>query len=539
MIHEILVFAVTALGATCLVFSRVRHFVCTFSLTRLALILFCLLGFTVNASAASLWQVWQAAQAHDPEFRAAAAALAKAKAAKPGALSALLPQLDGSLSRAYNNDHSEGPQFFGQNQILPVSQASNTGATSWQLELDQPLFNWSAIKNLQAADLDAAAAAATYQHTLAQLAVKVTTAYLNVLSARASLAATRETVKGFAEQSREADARYHSGTTGVIGADSARAGLESARGELLAARQQFTAAENSLEALTGGPLPDSESTLPANYRVTLADTQEAWINRALADNPRLAAARLSARADNHRIGAAESGYLPNISLALIHNQQIQSGTASYSYPGSEVPTPADYKATGNEIALQLRWNFFAGGATRAKVNQAQAQADESAATAATTRLDIVREVKTRYAALTIDAEQLKTLRAAVAASRDAVLATTRGVTAGVRSEDDLVTQRERLLAAEQSLNAAIATAVQDELALARVTGTLTDARLRQISRGLASAPASATADTPTASTSQPPCKKSAPSHSKANVGASLLANDSCAKNREQARSYQP
>ncbi|MGH8128966.1 MAG: TolC family protein, partial [Gammaproteobacteria bacterium] len=481
--------------------SRIRHFVSSHPLTRLALMLFCLLGFTTSASAANLWQVWQAAQAHDPEFRAATAALVEAKAAKPGALSVLLPQLNGSLSRAYNNDHSEGPQFFGQNQILPVSQASNTGATSWQLELDQPLFNWSAIKNLQAADLDAAAAAATYQHTLAQLAVKVTTAYLNVLSARASLAATRETVKGFAEQSREADARYHAGTTGVIGADSARAGLESARGELLAARQQFTAAENALEALTGGPLPGAHSTLPPNYQVTLTDTQEAWLNRALADNPRLAAAQLSARADNHRIGAAESGYLPNISLALIHNQQIQSGTASYSYPGSEVPTPADYNATGNEIALQLRWNFFAGGATRAKVNQAQAQADESSANAATTRFDVVREVKTRYAALLIDAEQLKTLRAAVAASRDAVQATTRGVKAGVRSEDDLVTQRERLLSAEQSLNAAIATAVQDELALARVTGSLTDARLQQISRNLSAAPAAESVTAPAAATS--------------------------------------
>ncbi|MGH8274164.1 MAG: TolC family protein [Gammaproteobacteria bacterium] len=487
MIHDILVFAMSSLGAALVFVSRIRHFVYTHSLTRLALLLFCLLGFGVNASAATLWQAWQAARAHDPEFKSAFAALAKARAAKPGALALLLPQINGSLSRVYNNNANEGPEYFGQNQILPVTQSSNTGTTNWQIELDQPLFNWSAIKNLQAADLDAAAAAATYQHTLAQLAVKVTTAYLNVLSASASLSATRETVKGFAEQSREANARYRAGTTGVIGADSARAGLESARGELLAARQQYTAAEDALEALTGGPLPGAQSTLPTNYRVTLADTQTAWLDRALADNPRLAAARLGARADSKRIGAADAGYLPNVSLVLIHNQQIQSGSASYSTPGQVIPTPADYDATGNEIALQLNWNFFAGGATRAKVNQAQAQADQSAADAATTRLDVEREVKTRYAALLIDSQQLKTLRSAVAASRDAVQATTRGVKAGVRSEDDLVTQRERLLAAEQSLNAAIATAVQDEIALARVTGTLTDMRLHQISRNLSAA----------------------------------------------------
>ena len=461
------------------------------AIARLVLLLGCLFGFTANAPAATLWQTWQAAQAHDPEFKAASAALAQARAAKPGALAALLPQVNGTLSRNYNNDSSEGPEYFGANQILPVSQSANTGTTNWQLELDQPLFNWSALKNLQAANLDVAAAAATYQDALAQLATKVTTAYLDVLSARAALSATQETVKGFAEQSREADARYHAGTTGVIGADSARAALESARGELLATRQQLTAAMNALEALTGGPLPGPEAMLPTDYTVAAPGEQSAWLARALADNPRLAAAQLGARADNHRIGAADAGYLPNVSLALIRNQQIQSGSASYSIPGQVVPTPADYNASGNEIALQLSWNIFSGGATRAKVAQARAQADQSDANAATTRLDITREVKTRYAALLMDAEQLETLRSAVAAARDAVKATTLGVKAGVRTEDDLVTQRERLLAAEQSLNAAVATAVQDEIALYRAAGTLTDARLHQLSQGLASAPAPA------------------------------------------------
>lgn len=493
MIHDILVFAMSSLGAVLVFASRIRHFVYTHSLTCLALLLLCLLGFSANASAASLWQAWQAARAHDPEFRTAAAALAKARTDKPSALSALLPQINGSLGRNYDNDSSKSLQFYGQNQILPVSQASNTGTTNWQIELDQPLFDWAAIKNLEAANLDVASAAANYQATLDKLAVKVTTTYLNVLAARAALSATRETVKGFAEQSREANARYHAGTTGVIGADAARAGLESARGELLAARQSLTAAENALAALTGGPRPAAGATLPANYAAGVAGTQNAWLDRALADNPRLAAARLGARADAKRIGAADSGYLPNISLALIHNQQIQSGTASYSYPGTLELTPADYNGTGNEIAVKLSWNFFAGGATHAKVAKARAQADQSGAEAATTRLDVAREVKTRYAALLVDAQRLKTLRAGVAAARDAVKATTRGVSAGVRTEDDLVTQRERLLSAEQARNLAIATAVQDEIALARVSGTLTDARLHQLSRNLAAAPIAQTA----------------------------------------------
>lgn len=476
---------------------RSRHFAARHVVACLAMAAFGLLGFGANAKAATLWQIWQAAKVHDPAFRAAAAMLAQARAARPDALSALLPHVDGSLARSYYNANSEGPEYFGQNQILPVSQATNTGTTNWQVQLSQPLFDWSAIKNLQAADLDAAAAAATYQDALSQLAVKVTTDYMNVLLARATLDATQATVKGFAEQSRQANARYNAGMTGVIGADSARAGLESARGQLLAARQQLTAARNALQALTAGLLPDPGATLPTHYEIQLTGDQGSWLDRALKGNPRLAAARLSARADNHRIGAAESGYLPSVSLALIHNQQIQSGKSSYSIPGQTVPTPADYNATGNQIELQLNWNFYSGGATRARVAKAEAQADQSDANATSTQLDVTREIKTRYAALRIDAQRLKTLQAAVSAARDAVQATTRGVPAGVRTEDDLVTQRERLLSAQQALNDAVATTIADEISLARTSGTLTDKRLQALSLDLAQAPAGGTQSPPT------------------------------------------
>ena len=107
---------------------------------------------------------------------------------------------------------------------------------------------------------------------------------------------------------------------------------------------------------------------------------------------------------------------------------------------------------------------------------------------------MTREIKTRYAALQIDAQRLVTLRAAVAAARDAVLATTRGVPAGVRTEDDLVTQRERLLAAQQALNDAVATAITDEISLARASGSLSDARLHALSQSLTQPPAAATTD---------------------------------------------
>src|SRR5699024_8156847 len=120
------------------------------------LIFVCLLGFAAQAPAATLWQAWQAARSHDPEFRAAKAALVKARTQKPHALSLLLPQVNGSLARLYDNNSSNGPQYFGGNGILPVSQASNTGTSVWQIELDQPLFDWAAIKNMEAANLDVA-----------------------------------------------------------------------------------------------------------------------------------------------------------------------------------------------------------------------------------------------------------------------------------------------------------------------------------------------------------------------------------------------
>lgn len=439
---------------------------------------------TAAAHGQTLWQAWQAAAAHDPEFRAARAALRAAQAAHPQALAALLPQLGAGANRTFDNQSSSGPQFYGS-QIVPLESSANTRATGWQVQLTQTLFDWSAIKNLQAADLDAAAAAATYQSTFAGLASKVANAYLGVLSAQANLAVAEGTAKAFAEQYRQAEARYKAGLSGIIGAESSQAALASAQADVLDARKQFDAARNTLAALTGAPAGGAFPRLPLDYPVTAAGSMDDWLGRAYTHNPALAAAKLTARADAARIGAADSGYIPTLSLALTHSHYSQSGTSDYAVPGNSVRTPAAELSSDNTIELQLSWSIFSGGATRAAVERAGANADQAAADAATTRLDVEREVKTRYAAIANDSDVIARLRTAVTAARAAVAATERAVPAGVRTEDDLVTQRERLFTAQTGLDAAVAAAVQDQIALARAAGELTPERIRALSAKLA------------------------------------------------------
>lgn len=436
-----------------------------------------------TAKAQTLWQVWQAAQQHDPEFQAARAALAAAQAAHPEALAALLPQLTASANRTVDNQSSSGPEFYGS-QIVPVSQSANTRATDWQLQLSQALFDWSAIKNVEAAGLDAASAAATYQSALATLAQKVVNAYLGVLGAQANLAATEATAKAFAEQYRQANARYRAGLSGIIGADASQAALATAEADVLDARQQLTAALATLSSLTVEPAVGRFPPLPLDYHIRVSGTENDWRAKALSGNPELAAARLTARANEARVGAAESDYLPNVSLALTHSHYSESGSSDYAVPGSAVVSPAAQISSDNTIALELSWNFYSGGATRARVGQARATADESAANAATTRLDIARQVQTDYAALDVDAAVIVRLRAAVKAARDAVTATEKAVPVGVRTEDDLVIQRERLLTTEQQLDSAVTTSIQDQIALARAAGELTPGRIQSLSERL-------------------------------------------------------
>jgi outer membrane protein len=436
------------------------------------------------AAADTLLQVWQRARANDPAFAAADARLRAARTAAPAAMAALLPHFTIAAGAGPQKDYVAAPEFDGIG-FEPVSQTEKIGVSTWTARLTQSLFDWTALQTHNAADFAVQAAAATYEASLEQLNVQVATDYVAVLGAAADVACLQTAAGFFAAQYQDAQARYRAGLSGIIGAQEALAAARAIDAQALQAQQTLIAAQQTLAGLTGDETVQPSGTLPDHVALPLHDSLADWLARAQTGNPTLAAAQLQVDDDAALVAAARGGYLPSVSLQFQHMQTDQGGSQGFSEFGSSGSGPGNQVQADNSVTVQMSWNVFDGGATHAAADRAAATRDQAVADAATARLAVITAIRSNDMALALDEARLQAARAAATAAASAVQASTDGVRAGLVSEDDLIADRQQLLAAQLNLHEAAVASIGHELALAQAAGSATPALISNLSAILA------------------------------------------------------
>ncbi|HTL93432.1 MAG TPA: TolC family protein, partial [Steroidobacteraceae bacterium] len=162
-------------------------------MNRAATLALVLLALPLAAPGKDLIGVFEDALHNDPVIRQADANRLAARESKPQALSALLPQLNGTAG--ITRDHSSGfqSQIFevanpnnpsGPPQLVVTRTADQIDNTiqQWALNLRQNVFSWSNWMALKAASHEVAQAEANYAAAEQQLILRVAQAYFNVLT---------------------------------------------------------------------------------------------------------------------------------------------------------------------------------------------------------------------------------------------------------------------------------------------------------------------------------------------------------------------
>jgi len=191
-----------------------------------------LLAFSGAAPAKDLVGVFEDAVRNDPVIRQADANRLAAREARPQALAAVLPQLNGTAG--VTGDHNAGEQpFFGTGPngaplVTSVRAVSDTSTRKWGLNLQQNLFSWANWMALKAADREVAQAEATYQAAEQQLILRVAQAYFNVLAAEDGLEANQASLEAISRQLDQANKRFEVGLIAITDVQEAKAARDTA-----------------------------------------------------------------------------------------------------------------------------------------------------------------------------------------------------------------------------------------------------------------------------------------------------------------------
>ena len=391
----------------------------------------------------NLLDTYDQALRNDTELLTARAESGAADARYRQARGQLLPSLSASASytRVEQEQTFESPDngdgasgglgFFGGND-----GATSSDQQSYSLDLTQPLFNWAAWQNKNAADARHDQAVLSLSDAEQGLIVRVTEAYFDVLAARDALNAAREQQRSIQRQLDRAEAAFEAGLDPVTDQQEAQSSLDSAMVDAIDAENQLASARDALIALTGRAPRDLsgiavDEPMPASAVDGAARDHDAWLALALERSPQVAASEAAWRAARQDVGAERGGHLPTVDLVGRVGRQEQLFPIS---AGGQANLIDETRSIGVELKMPL----FSGGATSAAVSEAEYNAEQARLDAISARRQLLIDINEAYRSVETSQRRLAALDRAITSGETALEAAQAGYRLGNRTILDVI-----------------------------------------------------------------------------------------------------
>lgn len=438
------------------------------------------------AHGADLAEIYQRALRNDPVLREADANRLAAREAKPQALAALLPQINGTAG--YVRDETSGTQIEyippqppalptdpGSLQSVPVSTTSDV--RQWKVQLKQTIFRWDQFTALREASTQVAQAEVDYHAAQESVILRTATAYFNVLAARDTLDAAEASKEAISRQLEQAQKRFEVGLIAITDVEEAKAAADQAAATVIGAKRTLASTREGLRQLTGDPF--DELARPGDDMPLVSPSpasEDQWVRAALDQNLTLSSARLGADIARQNVSIARAAHAPTIDL-IASKGTVNTG-ASTIFAGA--PEPASSLANDKQIGVQVTVPIFSGGYTQSKVREAVYRQRAARERLEGTARQTERDTRDAYLGVISEIARVIALKQALASSRTALQATEAGYEVGTRTAVDVLLARQRLLDAQTSYARSRYDYVINVLTLEQAAGTLDESRLARV-----------------------------------------------------------
>jgi len=381
----------------------------------------------------------------NPNIAAAVAAYAQAQALVREQRASLFPTVGANASATRSGG---GGSNTGTGNSLQAGVSA-----SWAPDL------WGALRRsvesaqagAQASEADLAAARLSAQGLLAS-------DYFGLRDADNELVLVRSSVEGYARALQITMNRYNAGIAPRTDVLQAQTTLANARADLATLTAQRAQLEHAIAVLVGQP-PAEFSLAPATWSMTVPAVPLGVPSELLQRRPDIASSERAVAQANAQIGIQRSAYFPSLTL---------SGSA-----GSSASRVADlFGASTNlwSLGLSVAQTIFDAGATRARVEQAEAGRDAAVAKYRQTVLAAFQAVEDQLSAAHSLAEQAELRRAASEAADLTEQQLLNRYTAGQVSYTDVVTAQASALSARRTLSQLAANRQTSAIALIQALG---------------------------------------------------------------------
>jgi NodT family efflux transporter outer membrane factor (OMF) lipoprotein len=372
----------------------------------------------------------QTLKASEAAYRTAQAIVGEARAG-------YFPTLDatGSATRSgRGSGASSSGSAFSSGRASVQNSFSAAAQATWTLDIWGSIRRTveSDIASAQASAADLAAAKLSAQGTLAAdyFELRVTDEVKQLLDS---------TVEAYTRSLQIVQNRYNVGTAARTDIASAQAQLENTRAQSIAIGIQRAQFEHAIAVLIG-QAPADFAIEPKTLDGTAPVAPPGLPSTLLERNPAIASAERAMAAANAKIGVAETGYFPTVTLGASYTQSssmlhtlFTSASSLWSFGLADVSLP-----------------IFNGGLTSAQVAAARATYDQTVAEYRQAVLTAFQQVEDQVAASRILVQQAEVQGRAVDAAEEAERLTLNQYRAGTVDYTAVITAQANSLSSQQA-----------------------------------------------------------------------------------------
>ncbi|MGY0505020.1 TolC family outer membrane protein [Luteimonas sp. e5] len=438
----------------------------------------------LSAQAEDLLQTYQIARGQDPQLAAAEANQRSTAENQVQARAAMLPQIgaNASISRQRQTNRSGEPIIDPDTgQIISGGErTSDSTSRSASIGVDQMVFNGATISRHRAQKLYTEAGEYDLESANDQLITRTSRAYFDVLVAMETLAAAEAQEEALKKQFDFADKRLEVGLAPITDVHEARAQYEAARANTILRRNALEDAYQALAEITGQPIR-SLMALPDDFvpQLPAEGGAEDWVNRAVDNNPALAAQKTRLAAAEQNIRTARAGHLPTLNARGSYGIS-RTNSSTDILGGGNFDT--DGRGRGPSVSLSLSVPIFSGGAVQSQVRQAIAQRDVVEQQLEQQKRGLERNTRSAYQNLAAGISALEARRLALVAAQSAYDASQVGLEVGTRTVIDVLINQQNLFNAQQAYAEAKYNYLQSHLLLRQAAGELDIGDVQAVNR---------------------------------------------------------
>ncbi len=388
----------------------------------------------VHTQQLDILDVFEMAQNNDPQYQEQKSLRDSAQEFRTQAIASLLPEISAKGDSSWNYLRNKKVNFQSQDIQRFWSHAG-------EINITQPILDYSRWVELDESEYQIAKAEALLTMSYQQLIVRTTTAYLEVLLQRETLALTNAELEAQKRTLEQAQLRFELELAPITAVLEAKAKYLQNSATIAASESNVIDAESSLSEIIGNntikhlsPLIEKfplEKPLPADYA--------GWQAYALAGNRELIAEMSEVMISQAVIDREKTGHYPTV-----------EGYTSYSFQDNS--STFGLRGETGVIGVKVNLPIFSGGGVNSKVRQAHYNHQASKHRLEVLKRSVERDTRNSYYEVLTSIRQVEALQQSVKSFKGVLEATRQGVTAGTHTVVEVLDAQTDLYQAKRDLS---------------------------------------------------------------------------------------